>query len=114
MLIRKSQDQGVLVGLVPELVDGSLAILQDADDTIFLLEDNLENARNLKFLLCLFEQISGLKINFHKSEIYCLGDAIQRRDSYSEIFTCNIGSLPFSYLGIPIDSKRLSCSVETY
>jgi hypothetical protein len=50
-----------------------VAILQYADDTILLLEDNLEHARNLKTILCLFEQMSGLKINFHKSDIYYLG-----------------------------------------
>ena len=32
------------------------------------MEDDLEKASNLKLLLCdTFEQISGLKINFHKS-----------------------------------------------
>jgi hypothetical protein len=74
-------------GLVPHLVDGGVLILQYADDTILLLDDDLENARNIKFILCLFEQISGLKINFHKSEIFCLGAAREKAQLYSEIFT---------------------------
>lgn len=47
--------------MVPHLIDGGLAILQYVDDTIFLVEDGSSTARNLKFVLCLFEQLSGLK-----------------------------------------------------
>lgn len=60
----------------------------------------------MKFLLCIFEQVSGLKINFHKSEMYCLGEAMDKKDAYSEIFTCNVGKLPFQYLGMPIVAKN--------
>jgi hypothetical protein len=73
--------------MVPHLVDGGVSILQYAYDTILLLEDELENTSNVKFILCLFEQISGLKINFHKSEIFCLGVAKGRAQQYSELFT---------------------------
>lgn len=65
--------------------------LQYKDDTIFLIQDDIESASNLKFNLCLFEQLSGLKINFHKSEVFCLGEATDRQDSYAEIFTCKLG-----------------------
>jgi hypothetical protein len=57
-------------------------------------------ARNLKFILLLFEQMSGLKINFHKSEVICLGDAIALKDSFVEIFTHPYADLPLKYLGI--------------
>jgi hypothetical protein len=50
-----------------------VSILQFADDTILLLVENFDQARNLKVILCLSEQMSGLKINFHKSDIYYLG-----------------------------------------
>jgi hypothetical protein len=33
----------------------------------------------MKLVLCIFEQLSGLKINFHKSEIYCFGKAKELR-----------------------------------
>ena len=62
-------------GLVPNLVDGGVSILQYADDTIIFMEHDLAKARNMKLVLCLFEQLSGLKINFHKSELFCFGRA---------------------------------------
>jgi hypothetical protein len=78
MLMKKAHEEEIITRLVPHLVDGGVSILQYADDTILLLEDKLTNARNVKFILCLFEQISGLKINFHKSKIYCVGAAKDR------------------------------------
>jgi hypothetical protein len=74
----------------------------------FLLQDDLKMARNLKFILILFEQMSGLKINFHKSEIFCFGSALRVKELYSDIFTCPVNFLPMKYLGIPIDCKKLS------
>ena len=59
-------------------------IIQYADDTIFLLQDDIESAHNLKFILCLFEQMSGLKINFHKSELFLFGEAINKNDEYAK------------------------------
>jgi hypothetical protein len=38
-------------------------------------ENNLDQAVNMKILLCAFEQLSGLKINFHKSELFYFGEA---------------------------------------
>jgi hypothetical protein len=54
-------------------------MLQYADDTIFIIQDDLESARNLKFILCMFEQMSGLKVNFHKSDIYCCGEDVDKQ-----------------------------------
>jgi hypothetical protein len=50
MLIKKAKEEGIISDLVPHLVDDGVVILQYAEDTILLLEDNLENARNMKFL----------------------------------------------------------------
>lgn len=45
------------------------------DDTILFMDHDLEKAENLKVILCAFEQVSGLKINFHKSKIFYFGRA---------------------------------------
>jgi hypothetical protein len=50
-----------------------VSILQYADDTIIFLKHDLEKALNMKLVLCTFEQLSVLKINFHKSEVYYFG-----------------------------------------
>jgi hypothetical protein len=66
ILINRAKREGHINGVVPHLVDDVLSILQYADDTIIFLKHDLEGAKNLKLLMCAFEQLSGLKINFHK------------------------------------------------
>jgi hypothetical protein len=47
------------------------------------------------------------KINFHKSEIYCFGEAKNVESEYKQIFGYESGTLPFKYLGIPIHFRKL-------
>jgi hypothetical protein len=111
LLIQKAKEEGIIRGLIPHIIPNGCCCLQYADDTIFLLQDDLMDARNLKFILCLFEQMSGLKINFRKSEIFCLGEAADKESCYADIFTCPYNCLPMKYLGVPIDDKKLCKSL---
>ena len=72
-LVHNAQKQKLLVGLAPDLIEGGVAILQYADDTVICFEHDKDAAVNLKLLLYIFELMSGLKINFMKSEILCIG-----------------------------------------
>lgn len=60
--------------------------LQYADDTLLFLEDNLEKADNLKWLLLCFEQMTGMRINFDKSDLLTIGVEESRINEYSKIF----------------------------
>ena len=71
LLIKRAKTNGQIRGVIPHFIDDGLSILQYADDTIIFIDHDLEQVKNLKLLLCAFEQLSGLKINFHKSEIFC-------------------------------------------
>jgi hypothetical protein len=42
------------------------------------VEDDLEKVKNLKLVLCAFEKLSSLKINFHKSELFLFGKAQEK------------------------------------
>jgi hypothetical protein len=108
ILIERAKADGQIEGVIPHLVDGGLSILQYADDTIFFMEHDLEKARNLKLILAAFEQLSGLKINFHKSELFCFGEAQDAARSYAELFGCEQGQFPIQYFGIPIHYRRLT------
>jgi hypothetical protein len=72
IMIECAKRDGLIEGVIPHLVDWGLSILQYADDTILFMEHDLEKAQNLKLILSAFEQLSRLKINFHKSEIFFL------------------------------------------
>jgi hypothetical protein len=69
VLISRAKLDEQFEGLILHLVDGGLSILQYADDTILFMDD-IDKACNMKLHLFAFEQASGLKINFHKSEVF--------------------------------------------
>lgn len=65
ILISRARENDQFRGQVPHLVDGGLSILQCADDTLSFVEDDVEQAKNLKLVLCafgkLFEKLFGRK-----------------------------------------------------
>ncbi|KAJ9546518.1 hypothetical protein OSB04_019061 [Centaurea solstitialis] len=77
-------------------------MLQFADDTIFVGDWSLDNAKNLIRILKCFEACSGLKINMmksHLSRVSVTNDEVTkmvRRLNYTE------ERIPFIYLGLPI------------
>jgi retron-type reverse transcriptase len=75
ILIDRAKEVGKVGSLLPHLIDGGISILQYADDTILFLEHDIAKAVNMKLILCIFVQLSCLKINFHKSEIFTFGKA---------------------------------------
>jgi hypothetical protein len=107
ILIKRAKEDGQINRIIPHLVDDGLSILQYADDTIIFLDHDLDQAKNMKLLLTVFEQISGLKINFHKSEIFFYGGVKEFQDEYMKLFGCNAGEYSFRYLGIPMHHRQL-------
>jgi hypothetical protein len=69
---------------------------------------DLAKALNMKLILSTFKQLSGLKINFHKSEIFCFGKAKDHEVFYSQLFGCAMGKYTFRYLGLPMHTRKLS------
>ena len=106
-MIHQAQKSGLTLGLVEHIVPNGVAILQYADNTIICLKNDLNKARNLKFLLYLYEMLAGLKINFNKSEVVMINDHSNVANSYAEIFNCQIGYFPIKYLAVPVSPSRL-------
>ena len=75
--------------------------------SITCVELDVYNAGSLNLIVSAFEYLSGLKINFHKSEIFCFGEAKEVEHTHSQLFGCKVGSYPFKYLGIPMQVTKL-------
>ena len=106
-MISLAQKNKLIQGLVPEYIEDGVAILQYVDDTILCLQDEREQASNLKFLLYLYEAMSGLKINFSKSEVIMVSQDDNKSLEYSNMFNYAIGDWPIKYLGVPVAGSRL-------
>jgi hypothetical protein len=65
---------GLITSLISHIIPNGVAILQYVNDTIVFLKHDLDGAVHMKLLLYLFEMLSGLKINFNKSEIFMIND----------------------------------------
>lgn len=64
--------------------------------------------KKLKTVICLFEQICRLKINFHKRKCAFLGfSCIETGKIYEETFTCEISRFPIKYLGFLLTREEL-------
>ena len=85
VLIERAKDDGQVDALIPDLVEGGVPILQYTYDTILFLEHDIENAVNMNLILSMFEQLSGPKIIFHKSKLYCFGTAKDMQNEYRTI-----------------------------
>jgi hypothetical protein len=107
-MIENAHRNGFLKGLADNLVDNGITILQYANDTILLIQDDLSGARNLKLLLYIFEVMSGLKINFEKSEIMLVLDEPDKLQDNVDLFNYQKGKWPIKYLGTPVCARRLS------
>ena len=51
--------------------------------------------------------MSGLKINFEKSEIFSIGGDNDTDLVYANMFGCQVGTLPMKYLGVPVTYSTL-------
>ena len=84
--------------------------LHHADDTVLMVGRDNESITNMKFILYCFEWMSGLKINYHKSELTVFGVDDARQSEIANMLNCQIGSLPFKYLSLPIHDRPLPAS----
>jgi hypothetical protein len=83
-----------------------LTHLQYVDDTVIFW-------RQMKILLqipssfCTALRMSGLKINYHKSEVTVLGVPSEESARIAKLLNCIEGSLPLKYLGITVSNLKL-------
>lgn len=103
-MILKAQANKMIVGMAPDLIENGVVVLQYADDTVLCINHEPDKAINLKLL---FELMSGLKVNYSKSEIFSVGSDNSIVEFYSDLFGCPVGNLPMKCLGVPVSFSCL-------
>jgi hypothetical protein len=81
-------------------------IVQCADDTLIIM---IAEARQLLFLKCLLQSFATstrLKVNFHKSFIVPINVAEEKTEILATTLGCQIQSMPFTYLGLPLGTTK--------
>ena len=75
---------------------------------MILIQNDELAITNLKFLLFCFELISGMKINYHKSEVIVIGVPTTEQARVARLLNCQEGKFPFTYLGFPMSNHKLT------
>jgi hypothetical protein len=96
----KAAQHDLVEGLLPRVIPGGVISLQYPDDTILFLKNDLRMAKHLKWLLTCFEQMSGMRINYHKSDLMAINLPEEEINLFAQVFSCNIGHFLFKYLGV--------------
>ena len=110
LVIRKAINMNMWEGIKIGRNEIMLSHLQYADDTILFCPPDLNYLINIKKALILFDLASGLHVNFHKTALMGINIPDPWLHNAAETLMCQQGSIPFTYLGLPIGcaTHRLS------
>lgn len=75
-----------------------------ADEMLFC-GDSTNQMVHLKWILFLFEALSGLWINLEKTGIIPIG-GVNNSVLLAQELGCNVSQLPTTYLGLPLSAKQ--------
>lgn len=91
---------------IPQRAGADFPIIQYADDTLLIMEVCPRQLLHLKHLLHNFAVSTGLKVNYGKSVMVPLNISETKLQSLAKTFECQKGSLPFTYLGLPLGTTK--------
>lgn len=107
VLVDKAAAKNIISGVLADLVPGGITHIQYAGDTVVMIDGSECAVTNLKLILYCFEWLAGLKINFHKSDVFVFGVDQSEKENLANMLNCRLGEWPMRYLGIPISENRL-------
>ena len=106
-MLVKASNHNLIEGLCTDHFTGGVTCLQYADDTILFVKNDISKATNLKWLLSCYKSVSGMKINYSKSELIPMGLSEVETNEFLYIFGCAVGKFPIKYLGVPLHYDKL-------
>ncbi|KAJ9548768.1 hypothetical protein OSB04_021311 [Centaurea solstitialis] len=110
IMVEEAIEKGLYKGLKVGSGGVILSHLQYVDDVVFFGEWGSENIVNLIKLLKCFHDVSGLKININKCNIFGIGVPDEEVLGWARVVGCGSGSLPFTYLGLPVGASMKKVS----
>ncbi|GKA44037.1 reverse transcriptase domain, reverse transcriptase zinc-binding domain protein [Tanacetum coccineum] len=107
-IVSETVDNGIFRAVKVGANNVMVSHLRYADDTIFFGEWNKENAKSLMCILKCFEEVSGLRVNYNKSNLYGIRVNESELMDMAGWMGCGVGEFLFIYLGLPIgENMRL-------
>lgn len=101
-IVNKACTQGLFSLPIEADPSNKFPIIQYADDTILIMKASQREIFCLKGLLQSFTKSTGLRVNYAKSQMIPLNLSHEQAINLANTFGCQIGTLPFTYLGLPL------------
>jgi hypothetical protein len=73
-----------------------------------MVDGSEQSIVNLKLVLYCFEWLLGLKINFHKSEVFVFGVSQGDKELLANKLNYALGELPMKYLGFHVSDSHIT------
>jgi len=105
-IINKAKHLDLLELPIPLRHTSDFPIVQYADDTLIVMKACSRQLWTLKALLHTFGESTGLKVNYSKSVMVPINTSQAKLDHLARTFNCATGSLPFTYLGLPLGLSK--------
>lgn len=107
-VVNKAWQNGILKHPLSDSFEDYFPIIQYADDTLLILPGDAKTLFNLKGLLRTFSDSTSLHVNFNKSFLVPINMTNERALHLARTFGCTVGSMPFTYLGLPLGTTKPS------
>jgi len=105
-VVNKAWHSGVLKHPISDSFQDDFPIVQYADDTLLILLGDARILFNLKGLLRSFSDSTGLHVSLAKSFLVPINMSNDRATHLANTFGCQVGSMPFTYLGFPLGTTK--------
>ena len=107
-LLDRALEHKIIEGVSLPNVHRPISHLQFADDVILFLSQDVNSIMGVKRVLQCFQIISGLKINFSKSSLYCFDKSAKEVEEWASFLGCEVGKGPLKYLGAVLGASPSS------
>jgi hypothetical protein len=105
VLINRAAAINLLKAPIPQPIN-DFPIVQYADDMLLIMQADACQLFFLKSLLNSFAESTGLKVNYRKSSMLPINVPPKRMQCLASTLGCSIGTLPFTYLGLPMGKTK--------
>jgi hypothetical protein len=105
-IVNKAKDMSLLRLPLNVGYSTNFPIIQYVGDTLLIMEACSHQLLVLKALLNTFVNSTDLKVNYSKSSMVPVNLSHEQLVQLAATFNCATGSLPFTYLGLPLSNSK--------
>jgi hypothetical protein len=105
-LVNDSMQQGMIQRPLGLNCTSSFPIIQYADGTLIIMQADVTQLQHLTDILHSYGIASRLKVNYSKSNLIPINIAQDRVNVFTSALQCQLGEMPFTYLGLPLCTSK--------